>query len=229
MSTARVFLLASSLARLIEKERGGQLIRQGYFPERPSRCTYVQVKGETGQLILISHQPNDPVEEVTDLPRSQAEALLDLAVGQVEYLNVGLTIGGQPVTLRRFLTPGPLDLITVTFEQSKQALQFEPLAWFGPEVTEEPAYQSRTMALAGLSSAREVEITAAALHSLLDTLDGRVGSHEPQAIARQPVAPSRSAEAEAEAEAEDEQDQDDLNLEDSVIRDLARSLRPRRR
>ena len=32
MSTPRVFLLASGLARLIEKERAGHRARQGYFP-----------------------------------------------------------------------------------------------------------------------------------------------------------------------------------------------------
>jgi hypothetical protein len=35
--------------------------------------------------------------------------------------------------------------------------------------------------------------------------------------------------AEAQADVVDEQDQDDLEIEDSVIRDLARSLSPRRR
>jgi hypothetical protein len=177
-----------------------------------------------GQLILVSNHPNGPGEEVADIPRSQAEALLELTAGQVEYLSVSLNVGPRPVTLRRFLTPGSLDLITVTFEHNKQAGKLQPLAWFGPEVTEDPAYQSRAMALSGLPSAPEVEITDAALHSLLDTLDGHVGSHQPQVVAPQPVAPSVSA----EAEADDEQDLNDLEIEDSVIRDLARSLSPRR-
>jgi CYTH domain-containing protein len=223
MSTARVFLLAPSLARLIE-ERGGDRIRQGYFPERPGRSTHVQVEGETGQLILVSNHPNGPGEEATDIPRSQAEALLELTAGRVEYLSVSLTIAPRPVTLRRFLTPGSLDLITVTFEHSKQARKFQPLAWFSPEVTDDPAYQGRPMALSGLPSAPEVEITDAALHSLLDTLEGHVGSHQPQAVAPRPLAPSMSA----EAEADDEQDLNDLEIEDSVIRELARSLSPRR-
>ena len=53
MSTAGVFLLAPSLARLIEKEREGHRVRQGYFPDRPDRGNHVQVEGETGQLILV--------------------------------------------------------------------------------------------------------------------------------------------------------------------------------
>jgi CYTH domain-containing protein len=223
MSTARVFLLAPSLARLIEKEREGRHVRQGYFPDRPDRGTHVQLEQETGRLVLVSNRPNGPVEEATDIPRSQAEALLELAAGQVEYLEVSLNIGSQVATLRRFLTPGPLDLLTIPFEHSKRARKFQPLAWFGPEVTGDPAYQGRIMALNRLLPVPEVEITDAALNSLLDALEGRFGAHQPQAAAPQPVAPSKPAEAEAE------DDQDDLEIEDSVIRELARSLSPRQR
>ena len=81
------------------------------------------------------------------------------------------------------------------------------------------------MALNGLPSVPEVEITDAALNSLLDVLEGRFGVHQPQATAPQPVAPSKPA----EAEADNEEDQDDLAIEDSVIRELARSLSPRQR
>lgn len=225
MRTARVFLLAPSLARLIEKEREGDRVRQGYFPNRPDRGTHVQLEEETGRLVLVVNQPNGPVEEATDIPRSQAEALLELAAGRVEYLEVSLDIGSQTAILRRFLTPGSLDLLTVTLEHGKRARKFQPPAWFGPEVTEDPAYQARSIALAGLSSAPEVEITDAALNSLLDALEGRFGTHQPQAAAPRPVAPSKPA----EAEAENEEDQDDLEIEDSVIRELARSLSPRQR
>ena len=43
MSTIRVFLLASSLGRLIEKERGSHLVRQGFFPDQLGRSAHVQV------------------------------------------------------------------------------------------------------------------------------------------------------------------------------------------
>src|SRR4051812_13398243 len=148
----RQFIIAPSLARLIEKEREGRRVRQGYFPDRPDRGTHVQLEEETGRLILVSNPPNGPVEEATDIPRSQAEALLELAAGQVEYLEVSLTIGSQRAMLRRFLTPGSLDLLTITREHGKRARTFQPLAWFGPEVTGDPAYQGRTLALAGLPS-----------------------------------------------------------------------------
>jgi hypothetical protein len=49
----RQFIIAPSLARLIEREKGGERVRQGYFPDRPDRGTHVQVEGETGHLILV--------------------------------------------------------------------------------------------------------------------------------------------------------------------------------
>jgi hypothetical protein len=76
------------------------------------------------------------------------------------------------------------------------------------------------MARVGLPSAPEVEITGAALNSLLETLAGGVGAHHPQAAAPQPA---------ASAEAEDEQDLSDLAIKDSVLQDLAGSLSRRRR
>ncbi len=223
MSTTRVFLVASSLARLIEKERAGHLIQQGYFPDQPSRSISIRVEGNACSLILITHEPNGPVEEATAIPVSQAEALLDLAAGRVEYQSVGPTIGTQPATLHRFITPGPLDLITVAFEQPQQARAFQPLPWFGPEVTEDPAYQARSMALAGLPSRTEVEITGAAVESLLDTLDDGSEARLPEPSAQAVAAP------EPVPDTKPDEEDDGLEVEDSVIRELARSLRPQRR
>ena len=72
----------------------------------------------------------------------------------------------------RFVTPGALDLIAVAFASPEQAQLFEPAEWFGPEVTQEPAYQTRQLALEGVPAEPEVPLTDAALHSLLDALEG---------------------------------------------------------
>jgi CYTH domain-containing protein len=153
----RQFLIASFLARLIEKERGGERVQQGYFPDQPHRSTYVQVDDATGQLVLITPGPRGPAEEVASIPRSQAEALLELAVRQVDYLSISLSIGTHTAAILRLIAPGPLDLITVPFEHNKLARRFQPPAWFGPEVTDDPAYQARFMALDGLPSRPELE------------------------------------------------------------------------
>ena len=57
MPITRCFLLASSLARLIEKERGGHRVTEGYFPDQPGRTTYVRVEEGMGSLILVRHAP----------------------------------------------------------------------------------------------------------------------------------------------------------------------------
>ncbi|MBQ0819551.1 MULTISPECIES: hypothetical protein [Microvirga] len=221
MSNARDFQLAPSLARLIEKERGGYHIRQGYFPDRPDRDIYVQVEGEAGRLILVTSHPTGRIEEATDISCAQAETLLELAAGRVEYLSISLNIGLETVALRRFVKPGPLDLITVTAEPSKPTHMFQPLAWFGPEVTGDSAYQTRSIALSGLPSALEVEITDAALNSLLDILSSHLGVFQSQEAAPQLSATYKSAEAKI---GEDEQGREALVIRDSIIRDLARSF-----
>ncbi|MBD2751098.1 hypothetical protein IC232_31185 [Microvirga sp. BT688] len=226
MSTTRIFLLASSLARLIEKERGGHHIQQGYFPDRTERGTHVQVEGTTAHLILVTNGPKGPGEEATDIPVTHAEALLELTAGRADYLSINLSIGEQRATILRFISPGPLDVIVVSFEHDEQARRFQPLAWFGPEVTAEPGYHTRSIAVTGLPAVPEVEASNDALNSLLDTLDKRSGGQP--ARAEEQIAPQPRASAPSEVGSEDEDDTDDLAIEDSVIRELARSLRPRR-
>ena len=115
MSSTRVFLLASSLARLIERERGGQLVRRGFFPEGLGRSTHVQLEGEAGHLVLVSHHSTGLLEDLAAISRLQAEALLELTAGQVELQNVGVDIGSHTAAIHRIISPGPLDLIAIVF------------------------------------------------------------------------------------------------------------------
>jgi CYTH domain-containing protein len=218
----RLFVIAPSVARLIRKERGGERVLEGYFPDQPQRSTYVQIE-ETRSSLILEAGADEASEERADIPPAHAQALLAVSQGQVEYLRTSLSIGSHEIQVLHFLRPAPLDLLAVAIPPGDEQA-FHPLPWFGPEVTEDPAYQGRTVALNGVKSVPEVEITDAALNSLLDALEGRFGAHQPQAAPPQPVAPSRAA----EAEAENEDDHDDLEIEDSVIRELARSLSPRK-
>ena len=158
-------------------------------------------------------------------PQPQAEALLALTAGQVEYLSIAIDIGPHAATIQRFVAPAPLDLISMAFRDDKTARKFQPPAWFGPEVSADPSYRLRTIALTGRPAVPEVEISNAALASLLDALDHRDREVEPR-LARRAQAPAPS---EAPFDAEDEQELDGLTIEDSVIRDLARSLQPQGR
>jgi hypothetical protein len=84
--------------------------------------------------------------------------------------------------------------------------------------------------MTGLPAVREVEASNAALNSLLDTLENRFGrrQHPQHGRAEQLVAPQPRGLKASELNSEDEGEPDDLAIEDSVIRELARSLRPRR-
>jgi hypothetical protein len=54
MTMLRQFLIAPSLARLIQRERGGERVVEGYFPDRPHHSISVQVEEDRSSLILSS-------------------------------------------------------------------------------------------------------------------------------------------------------------------------------
>jgi CYTH domain-containing protein len=269
MSQTRRFLVASSLARLIRKERGGSRVTEGYFPNQADRSSYVYLDGEQSSLVLITTGAGMPVEERTDVPRAHAEALLDVTPGKVDYVRSTLTVGTHDIRVSRFVTPGPFDLVSVEFERDEDAREFRAPSWFGPEVTADQAYYNRSIALSGLPQAPEIPLTNAALNTLLDIFENRYAAPrthgnlqqrpdaERQDTARQdtarqdtarpdsgedaqrraasphlrPSAP-QAGEAATTVEVEsssDEIDRLNLNIEDNVIRELARSLRPQRK
>jgi CYTH domain-containing protein len=231
MSATRRFLLASSLARLIEKERGGHRVTEGHFPSHGERSVYVEVEEHAGALVLIAARLDALVEERADLPRAQAEALRDVAAGRVDYRRSDLSIGAREAEISRIIVPGPLDLISVRFERAEEAREFQPLPWFGPEVTAEASYQNRVIAVEGLPAAPEAPVSDAALNRLLDILENRFDSVDqiPAEARSVPAQGALSGPAEAPMAAPTEEEGEDLAIEDSVIRELARSLRPRPR
>lgn len=250
MVSTRRFLMASSLARLIRKERGGTRVTEGHFPNQADRSSYVHIEGDQGSLVLITGGPGSPLEERTAVPRSHAEALLDVTPGKVDYVRTDLSIGSREIQINRFVTPGPLDLIVVEFDDNDEPKDFRPLPWFGPEVTAEAAYQNRSIALNGLPSALDVPLSNAALNSLLDTLENRFSSsrqfsyapsqsHAEQSEPRRrsggasekqasSTPPAKQAQTAAALEGPSREELN-LDIEDSVIRELARSLRPQQR
>ncbi|WP_052954887.1 hypothetical protein [Microvirga vignae] len=232
MPAHRLFRIAPSLARLIQKERGGERVLEGYFPDQPQHSTFVQIE-ETGSSLILEAEGDGASEEPADLPLAHAQALLAVSQGQAEYVRTRLSIGAREIRALHFVKPGPLDLVAVA-SAPEDGQDLPPLPWFGPEVSAEPAYQRRRLALDGRPDAPEVELTNAALNSLLDLLEDRfttwplpgqaVGSDEPGADASPPSeAPVSQPATEADQEV------DDLGIEDAVIRELARSLQPRQR
>lgn len=234
MSTARRFLLAPSLARLIERERGGYRITEGYFPARGDQSLHVRLEEGAGTLVLLGGEAGGSQEKAADLPSAQAWALVDLTAGRVDYLRIELGIGTGQAQILRYHAPGPLDLVTVPFETEEQAQEFATPPWFGPEVTADRRYRREAIARNGLPETPEVELTNAALSGLLDTLERWSPSHgrrETDLVT--PRAEGQPQRAISAAEplhmVEPGQSDEDSGIEDEAIRELAIALRPQRR
>jgi CYTH domain-containing protein len=180
MRIIRRFLLAPSLARLIEKERAGHHVVEGYFPDQSRGSTCVRLEEDIGSLILVRHGSGERAEEVTDPPQGHAEALLDLARGGVAYRCIPLSLGPRGVQVLRFSGPELLDLALIEFEREEHARSFRPLGWFGREVTTDPSYQNRSLALVGFPYGPKVELTDMSLNSLMDTLDNSAEVQRPR-------------------------------------------------
>jgi CYTH domain-containing protein len=228
----RLFIIAPSLARLILKERGGEHVQEGYFSGQPQRGAFVQIE-ETRSSLILEVGADGASEERADLPPAHAQALLGVTQSQAEYLRTRLSIGSSEIQVLHFIRPAPLDLVVVAFP-SENEQNFHPLPWFGQEVSAEPAYRRRRLALDGAPAAPETDITNGALNSLLDLVEDRLttwpGPHEPviSDVSGADVTP-RSKAPVPEPEPEGDEAIEDLHIEDGVIRELARSLQPRQR
>jgi CYTH domain-containing protein len=227
----RLFVIAPSVARLIRKERGGEPVIEGYFPDQPQRSTYVQIEESRSSLILEAGA-DEASEERADLPPAHAQALLAVSQGQVEYLRTRLSVASHEIQVLRFIRPAPLDLVAVA-APSEDEQAFRPLPWFGPEVTAEPAYRRRRLALDSQLDTSELDVSNAALNSLLDLLEDRfstwpgpyqatISFTSAADLTPRPKAPVPELEPEVDEEI------NELRIEDEVIRELARSLQPRR-
>ena len=76
VTVVRRFLLASSLARLIARDRGSTSVTEGYFAGQQGRVSYVALHSERTQLVLTSEPTaSAPAEERTEVPRAHAEAM----------------------------------------------------------------------------------------------------------------------------------------------------------
>ncbi len=235
MSTSRHFLVAHSLARLVQNERGGRQVIEGYFPEQDGRTSYVLL-GENGCfLILMTNGPAGLQEERVEVPQAHAEALLDVTAGEVAYIDIKLPLGSREAHIKRFTSPGPLDVLTVEFEREEDAQSFSPLPWFGPEVTGNRSYHHQMVAFRG-AEALEVPLSNAALHSLLDTLEGRFpamsGRASSAANTRSSaprVRPEQSILADFPTESRAALEMSSANEDEYLLRELARRLRPHQR
>jgi CYTH domain-containing protein len=176
MTVIRRFLLASSLARLIARDRGSTSITEGYFAGQQGRVSYVALDGERAQLVLTSEPTGSaPVEERTEIPRAHAEALLDVCAGRLTLERSTFPMdGGAEVLIERITQPGPINTVTVEFHNPDEAEAFTPPTWFGPEITTEPSFGRQLIALDRLPEVGEVPLSNSTVEAVLDLLEGRV-------------------------------------------------------
>src|SRR3954451_9071844 len=117
MTVVRRFLIASSLARLILRERDSTEITEGYFAAQHGRSSHVVVEGERCHLVLVTEaQGAAPVEERTEVPLAHAEALLDVCSGRVSLKRSRVAIdGGREALIDRMTRPGLLNTVSIEF------------------------------------------------------------------------------------------------------------------
>jgi CYTH domain-containing protein len=184
MTLRRRFLLPSSLARLIQRERGGLRQVEGFFPEQPDRASWVRLEEDRALLIVRTSTPEGDMEEHAEVPVAHAHALLDVCAGEVEYTRTELPLREGHALVDAVIHPGILHLITVEFAAEGEARGFRPLQWFGPEVTADPRYTNQSIAFRGPEEALEIPLSDAGLNSLTDTLEGRFPAQTPGTIDR---------------------------------------------
>jgi CYTH domain-containing protein len=173
MTVRRRFLLASSLARLIRRERGGLRQIEGFFPEQRERSSWVRLEENRGLLILQTAGPHGETEEQTEVPVGHAHALLDVCAGEIDYTRTTLRIGNRDALVDQFNRPRDLHFVTVEFDSSAGSREFQPLPWFGPEITAEARYSNQAIALRGVEQYQDATLSDEALNGLLDTLENR--------------------------------------------------------
>lgn len=173
MAVARRFLIASSLTRLIRKERGSERVIEGHFAPQSERQSHVRIEKGQAYLVLTSLDADVPAaEDWTDVPRSHAEALLEVCPGTVVFERSRVRLRNHEAVVDRFITPGPLDVVSVEFASPADADAFLPPVWFGSEVTSDDSYTNRMIAIVGRPRAPEAPLSNAALETALDLLEG---------------------------------------------------------
>lgn len=230
MTARRRFLLASSLARLVQRERGGLRQIEGFFPEQPGRAASVRLEESKGLLILKVATSEGEVEERAEVPLAHAHALLDVCAGEIAYDRTKLSIGERSALIDQIIHPRELHLVTVEFDTDGEARDFRPLAWFGPEVTRDGRYSNKSIALAGISGSPDIPLSNMALESLLDTLENRFPSHARPHL-RRPAAnqidPARSAHGRAPSQGPSAKANLD-EIEEAIMREMELTIQNKR-
>jgi CYTH domain-containing protein len=174
MAVVRRFLILSAFARMIRRDRGvNARIVEGHFPPRSDRRQFVRVERDQAFLVLRAKgQDGEVITEQSQVPLSQAEALIDVAPGRVAFDRTDIPLGyGAEGWLERLIVPSGLDLLTVNLTSDPR--MFAPALWFGPEVTNDAQFDTGQLALNGIPNTVPGEVSNDALEALLDWIEGK--------------------------------------------------------
>src|SRR5690242_1577255 len=117
----RRFLVASGVARLIQRELGSQWRVEGYLNGGDNRRTHIVLEGNQGQLVLEETVDGRVAVEETPVSRRQVEALFGACVGRLDIERSILNIDGRPAVLDRLMSRGRrLDLLTVYLDEGAE-------------------------------------------------------------------------------------------------------------
>jgi len=125
---------------------------------------YLAIDGDTevrirrtpaGSTLTIKHGGGEVrIEEELELKERQADALWELTSGRrLQKVRREMRVDGVDVEVDEYA--GPLDglvVLEVEFVDEAAARAFEPPAWFGREVTGDPAYANRNLSMFGIPS-----------------------------------------------------------------------------
>jgi CYTH domain-containing protein len=172
MSAVRRFLLSSSFARLIMRQRSFSRIVQGHFPISHERLSFVHFEDGTCQLVLVTKPDTEwEEEERTEVPAKQGEFLLQVSAGSLAFDRCSITLGESVVSLDSFQIPHGLHIVQVEFEGPEAENQFVAPSWLGAEVTGDPHFEPNAIATSGLPALPVLPVTDSSLHAVLDLLD----------------------------------------------------------
>jgi len=172
MEISRTFRISPALARLLHKFGSPSRIVEGHFATEPEKQSLVRINGDQCDLVLVQQGSPDAVEEKVSVPAKQGAILLDVCAGRLELERISFPVDGRRVSLDRIFKPGPLDFAWIVFERQEDADDFDPPVWFGPEVSDDAAFKYHDIAIDGVPAEDEVELSNAALDSILDALEG---------------------------------------------------------
>jgi hypothetical protein len=119
-----------------------------------------------------------------------------------------------------------LYFVSVEFQNEEEARGFDPLPWFGPEITTEARYVNQSLALRGIEQSQDAPLTNAALTALLDTLESRFSVQSRMPVSR-PTAKQASVTRAQAGPAQTTGQGVEVNLDDieaAMMREMERTI-----